>query len=953
MGKSKKILSLLIAYIILIMMPVSVFVVEGASTEKTIYVSENGSDSGNGSANAPYKTFDRALVAAQDGDTIQISGNVKVNKPSNGMDDPLIISKKVTIQGGELYLQTGGIILGNDVTFKDIQINFGSSVRNAIMANGYTLTLNNVTKSTSSPYSIHVFGGSITDYNGGELIPQVSNHGKIIISGKSQLGHIFAGSLTDVANFGGSNEYVGNATIVIEQGTSGSIGNIYAHGASESRGEGDGDLLYPSSEFYTVIGDVDIILNQGKFVKSIDGMTSMFSDGQQAWASVTYNFPNTSGYEAIQLDNLSELRIMAGHLAPKASSMYGITFTEVTVAGGAQLDLSELSNSVTIASFAGSTDTSNPAFLGLKSNQKVTIEHPTDTTKSVTGTTAVGIGGINGGNASWGPIVEKQVYITATNSSNDSFRLLPAGGNTNQILSRDSNGAWTVATGFDVTVNSGIGSGKYKAGDTVIITADSIVGKQFKEWTVVSGGVTLASTTNGTTTFEMPAGNVEITAVYEAIPVPKHRVTVTNGTGSGEYEAGNVVTITANAPESGKQFKGWTVVSGGVTLASTTNGTTTFEMPAGNVEVTAVYEAIPVPKYNVTVANGTGNGEYEAGNVVTITANAPESGKQFKEWTVVSGGVTLASTTDHTTTFEMLVGNVEVTAVYEAIPVPKHRVTVTNGTGSGEYEAGNVVTITANTPESGKQFKEWTVISGGVTLVSTTNHTTSFTMPAVNVEITATYQQTIPVTPTNSPVETEPVTPTNPPVGTEPVTPTNPPVETVPVVPTVPSEENKVNEVVGITSKIVFLSKEFGKLAERLLELTKTLGDIAEQYLSPEALERVKEIETKYEKMKNLSFDQTTPWEETPPVISPRKSWQIKLSQAMKNTEDNLRFIKVVDMFGDPIDVSIKVEGQKIIVTPNADYVADIPYTLVIAPGLESEQGAKLQQGTHLTFTFK
>ena len=859
-------------------MPVSVFVVEGASTEKTIYVSENGSDSGNGSANAPYKTFDRALVAAQDGDTIQISGNVKVNKPSNGMDDPLIISKKVTIQGGELYLQTGGIILGNDVTFKDIQINFGSSVRNAIMANGYTLTLNNVTKSTSSPYSIHVFGGSITDYNGGELIPQVSNHGKIIISGKSQLGHIFAGSLTDVANFGGSNEYVGNATIVIEQGTSGSIGNIYAHGASESRGEGDGDLLYPSSEFYTVIGDVDIILNQGKFVKSIDGMTSMFSDGQQAWASVTYNFPNTSGYEAIQLDNLSELRIMAGHLAPKASSMYGITFTEVTVAGGAQLDLSELSNSVTIASFAGSTDTSNPAFLGLKSNQKVTIEHPTDTTKSVTGTTAVGIGGINGGNASWGPIVEKQVYITATNSSNDSFRLLPAGGNTNQILSRDSNGAWTVATGFDVTVNSGIGSGKYKAGDTVIITADSIVGKQFKEWTVVSGGVTLASTTNGTTTFEMPAGNVEITAVYEAIPVPKHRVTVTNGTGSGEYEAGNVVTITANAPESGKQFKGWTVVSGGVTLASTTNGTTTFEMPAGNVEVTAVYEAIPVPKYNVTVANGTGNGEYEAGNVVTITANAPESGKQFKEWTVVSGGVTL---------------------------------------------------------------------------VSTTNHTTSFTMPAVNVEITATYQQTIPVTPTNPPVETEPVTPTNPPVGTEPVTPTNPPVETVPVVPTVPSEENKVNEVVGITSKIVFLSKEFGKLAERLLELTKTLGDIAEQYLSPEALERVKEIETKYEKMKNLSFDQTTPWEETPPVISPRKSWQIKLSQAMKNTEDNLRFIKVVDMFGDPIDVSIKVEGQKIIVTPNADYVADIPYTLVIAPGLESEQGAKLQQGTHLTFTFK
>ena len=94
--------------------------------------------------------------------------------------------------------------------------------------------------------------------------------------------------------------------------------------------------------------------------------------------------------------------------------------------------------------------------------------------------------------------------------------------------------------------------------------------------------------------------------------------------------------------------------------------------------------------------------------------------------------------------------------------------------------------------------------------------------------------------------------------------------------------------------------------------------------------------------MKNLSFEQSTPWEETPAVTSPRKSLDITLSQAVKNTEDNLQFIKVVDMFGDSVDVSIKVDGKKIIVTPNADYVADIPYTLVIAKGLESEQGVKL-----------
>ena len=60
----------------------------------------------------------------------------------------------------------------------------------------------------------------------------------------------------------------------------------------------------------------------------------------------------------------------------------------------------------------------------------------------------------------------------------------------------------------------------------------------------------------------------------------------------------------------------------------------------------------------------------------------------------------------------------------------------------------------------------------------------------------------------------------------------------------------------------------------------------------------------------------------------------------------------VFDMFGDSIDVTIKVDGKKIVVIPNEDYVADIPYTLVIAPISESKQGVKLKQGTHLTFTF-
>ena len=42
--------------------------------------------------------------------------------------------------------------------------------------------------------------------------------------------------------------------------------------------------------------------------------------------------------------------------------------------------------------------------------------------------------------------------------------------------------------------------------------------QRFKEWTVVSGGAVLDEATSATTTFAMPAEEVEVTATYEAKP---------------------------------------------------------------------------------------------------------------------------------------------------------------------------------------------------------------------------------------------------------------------------------------------------------------------------------------------------------------------------------------------------------------------------------------------------
>ncbi|WP_457945454.1 InlB B-repeat-containing protein [Caproiciproducens sp. LBM24188] len=64
-------------------------------------------------------------------------------------------------------------------------------------------------------------------------------------------------------------------------------------------------------------------------------------------------------------------------------------------------------------------------------------------------------------------------------------------------------------------------------------------------------------------------------------------------------------------------------------------------------------------------------------------------------------------------------------------------VTVTNGTGSGSYAEGAAVTITAN-DRSGYIFTEWS--SADVTFANATEKTTTFTMPAKAVSVTANYR---------------------------------------------------------------------------------------------------------------------------------------------------------------------------------------------------------------------
>jgi len=297
-------------------------------------------------------------------------------------------------------------------------------------------------------------------------------------------------------------------------------------------------------------------------------------------------------------------------------------------------------------------------------------------------------------------------------------------------------------TKYSLTVVNGTGSGSYEAGAAINISANTApAGKQFKNWTTSNGG-TFGNANSANTTFTMPSNATTVTANYEDIPVTKYQLTVVSGTGGGSYEAGASVGISAGTPPSGKQFKNWTTSNGG-TFGNANSANTTFTMPPNATTVTANYEDIPVTKYQLTVVSGTGSGSYEAGASVGISAGTPPSGKQFKNWTTSNGG-TFGNAGSANTTFTMPSNATTVTANYEDIPVTKYQLTVVSGTGSGSYEAGASVGISAGTPPSGKQFKNWTTSNGG-TFGNAGSANTTFTMPPNATTVTANYED-IPVT---------------------------------------------------------------------------------------------------------------------------------------------------------------------------------------------------------------
>jgi len=150
--------------------------------------------------------------------------------------------------------------------------------------------------------------------------------------------------------------------------------------------------------------------------------------------------------------------------------------------------------------------------------------------------------------------------------------------------------------------------------------------------------------------------------VWEAfVGEPSYTLTVTNGTGSGEYDPAEVVAISANAPTSGKLFVRW--IGDTSYVADAAAASTSLTMPAADISVTATYAW----GYTLTVNSGSGSGLYLYNAVVDIQADPAPTNMAFDEWTGDIAGV--ADTLSAATTYTIPTPACEITATYaSALP---------------------------------------------------------------------------------------------------------------------------------------------------------------------------------------------------------------------------------------------------------------------------------------------
>ena len=300
---------------------------------------------------------------------------------------------------------------------------------------------------------------------------------------------------------------------------------------------------------------------------------------------------------------------------------------------------------------------------------------------------------------------------------------------TAQYRDTDSTGSFTTGNnGGSVT-----GSGTYNYGSKATLTAASAAGYTFQGW--YDAGGTQVSTA---ASYVIDSVTAAVT-VYARFQKNWFTVTYTRGTGVNALTKttervaynGTVTSETAVA-STGYNTPTWTKTSGTGTL-TVTAGKATLSGVQSNCTLTA---SATINKYtvsytkNANIASISKTSEtVNYGGTATCTATLPANTAQY----TYSFGGWYEGSARIGTTLALSVANITAARTFEArgvATVNKYTLTVVNGSGSGTYNYGTKVTITASAIE-GKTFSKWsdgvTTASREVTVTANATYTAEYT----------------------------------------------------------------------------------------------------------------------------------------------------------------------------------------------------------------------------------
>ena len=338
-----------------------------------------------------------------------------------------------------------------------------------------------------------------------------------------------------------------------------------------------------------------------------------------------------------------------------------------------------------------------------------------------------------------------------------------------------------------LTVNSGAGGGLYTSGQQAAITASDVPGKIFVAWTGATQYV--ASVTSATTTVTVPVQDVALTATYTAAILYRPNVAGNanaNSLGHGgvttNYLLSNVswkahYTVNGTAQPATQAQTNEFVQSTAALLTQCSIATDplrsqkailwTENFAVTNADVQSLSEVMfylqnldtnTMPRLALRVG---GNWYASVAAYPNMVANAMErttleatnlAAMNFYSLAFTPGS-SLVLDTGSSTAFSDLSGAVDAAGLYYddtgtnyvrlrefTVQSAQYMLTVTGGTGGGVYIPAAQVAISA-AAIAGKTFVAWTG-SGTQNVASVSSASTTVTMPAQTIDLTATYTDT-------------------------------------------------------------------------------------------------------------------------------------------------------------------------------------------------------------------